>query len=66
MPLQGKNSEAVPALARIKVLKETGQIPRKRAEFGWETVPGRVTHSQEGPMLFNGCVSMTVHMEAEW
>ena len=43
------------------LVKEIGQIPRNRAQFRWETVPGRGTHSREGPMQFDGRANMRYH-----
>src|SRR6218665_3900078 len=64
-PLQGNYSEALPAQAENKSFKElvkrAGQIPWKRADFRWETIPNRGTQNREGPMLFNGCASMRHH-----
>src|SRR6218665_2702391 len=42
-------------------VKQAGQIPRKRADFRWGTIPKRGTHNRVGPMLFNGCASTRHH-----
>src|SRR6218665_3041973 len=67
-PLQGNyilKGAPSPGSGENKGLKElekqTGQFPRKRTELRWETVPCRGAHNREGPMLFNGRVSMRYH-----
>src|SRR6218665_3214771 len=44
-----------------ELLKRAGQIPWKRADFRWETIPNRGTHNRKGPMLFHGCASIRDH-----
>src|SRR6218665_3996803 len=44
-----------------ELVKRAGQIPWKRADFRWETIPNRGTHNLKGLMLFNGCASMRPH-----
>src|SRR6218665_1114039 len=44
-----------------ELVKRAGQIPWKRADFRWETIPNRGTHNRKGLMLFNGCASMRHH-----
>src|SRR6218665_1359867 len=48
-PLQGNYLKTLPTQAQVKnksfkeLVKRAGQIPWKRAEFIWETIPGRGT-----------------------
>src|SRR6218665_1467198 len=44
-----------------ELVKRAPQIPWKRADFRWETIPNRGAHNREGPMLFNGGASMRHH-----
>src|SRR6218665_4125512 len=48
-PLQGNYSEALSGpgenVSFKELVKRAGQIPRKRADFRWETIPRRGTHN---------------------
>src|SRR6218665_1361952 len=66
-PLQGALLRGAPSPGPGKnksfkeLVKRAGQIPWKRVDFRWETVPSRGIHNREGPMLGNGCASMMHH-----